>query len=572
MSQWIERGPACKTRPEVLIICSHLLDVFKPDPKFAENEARYADIKNEILGSSDDEDGSEGSDDESDEEDDQAAPELEGIQDMTETDLINLRRTIYLTLMNSLGFEEAVHKLMKIEVPEGKEIEMCNMIIECCSQERSYTQFYGLIAERFCKLNRIWRDAFQEAFGNYYETIHRYETNKLRNIGRLFGHLLASDAISWAVLHVVHMNEEETTSSSRILIKILMQEIQEEIGMKKMVAIFKDEDLKPALAGIFPTDNPKNTRFSINYFTSIGLGAVTEDMRTWLQVSLIEPYLLETMETEISLWWKPSTRTLPNFSWLNVKLNWKPNPRTATRLPTVIPHPIPTRLPISRPVRPRAIPREDVDHPPMTAGTVGTTEDVDRLRMTDGIQESKGTGPLRMTVRNQGTDHPHLTAVIARTAGPGLPRMTVATAGNVGTDRLRTMIVTDGTADDKDQIRGKLPACSLFSLYPCTRVRIINPCHPPPVKVVQPLIQGIVTVLRQVQGSAHCSQITLCTSNRNQNLPAPGPRILILRELEREELNDRLAPSALRGNVAALGFMGDRIDGRPIEFAFAPVD
>jgi pre-mRNA-splicing factor CWC22 len=50
------------------------------------------------------------------------APELEGIQDMTETDLINLRRTIYLTLMNSLGFEEAVHKLMNISVPEGKEV------------------------------------------------------------------------------------------------------------------------------------------------------------------------------------------------------------------------------------------------------------------------------------------------------------------------------------------------------------------------------------------------------------------------------------------------------------------
>ena len=27
-----------------------------------------------------------------------------------------------------------------------------------------------------------------------------------------------------------------------------------------------------------PLDNPKNTRFSMNYFTSIGLGALTEEM------------------------------------------------------------------------------------------------------------------------------------------------------------------------------------------------------------------------------------------------------------------------------------------------------
>lgn len=189
---------------------------------------------------------------------------------------------------------------MKINIPEGKEvswqapfrkerwrltlqIEMCNMIVECCSQERSYSQFYGLIGERFCKLNRVWTENFQEAFQRYYDTIHRYETNKLRNIGRFFGHLLASDGISWAVLHVVHMNEEETTSSSRIFVKILMQEMIEEVGIVKVVERFKIPDMRPAFAGLFPTDNPKNTRFSINYFTSIGMGKVTEDMRTWLQ-------------------------------------------------------------------------------------------------------------------------------------------------------------------------------------------------------------------------------------------------------------------------------------------------
>lgn len=34
-------------------------------------------------------------------------------------------------------------------------------------------------------------------------------------------------------------------------------------------------ELKLAFEGIFPKDNPKNTRFSINFFTSIGLGGLT---------------------------------------------------------------------------------------------------------------------------------------------------------------------------------------------------------------------------------------------------------------------------------------------------------
>lgn len=160
------------------------------------------------------------------------------------------------------------------------------MVIECCSQERSYSNFYGLIGERFCKINRVWCENFEQAFANYYETIHRYETNRLRNIGRFFGHLVATDAVSWGVFHVIKMNEEDTTSSSRIFIKILMTEMMESMGVKKIAERFAEPSMQGAFQNIFPLDNPRDTRFSINYFTSIGLGAVTERMREHLTVRL----------------------------------------------------------------------------------------------------------------------------------------------------------------------------------------------------------------------------------------------------------------------------------------------
>jgi pre-mRNA-splicing factor CWC22 len=46
----------------------------------------------------------------------------EGIEDRTETNLVNLRRVIYLTIMNALNYEEAVHKLLKIKLQEGQEV------------------------------------------------------------------------------------------------------------------------------------------------------------------------------------------------------------------------------------------------------------------------------------------------------------------------------------------------------------------------------------------------------------------------------------------------------------------
>ncbi|KAK6537856.1 pre-mRNA-splicing factor cwc22 [Orbilia ellipsospora] len=262
------------------------LNVFKFDPHYEEHENLYKRTRAEILGEesgSEDADGSDNADeDESDEEQDEKEKQLL-IQDQSNTNLVNLRRTIYLTIMSSIDFEECCHKLMKITLPAGQEPELVSMIVECCSQERTYAKFYGNIGERFCKLNRLWQDLFEKSFANYYETIHRYEINRLRNIACFFGHQLANDAVNWQCLNVIHLNEEETTSSSRIFIKILFQNLAEQMTMKKVVERLNDPFLAESFAGLFPRDNPRNTRFAINYFTSIGMGAVTEGLREFLQ-------------------------------------------------------------------------------------------------------------------------------------------------------------------------------------------------------------------------------------------------------------------------------------------------
>lgn len=259
------------------------LNIFKFDAKWEENEEAYKRLKADILGEgSDDEDGSDETDDSEDDEERQEEKQME-IKDQSNTDLVNLRRTIYLTIMASKDPEEACHRLMRVSLPPGQEPELPSMIIECCSQEKTYLKFYGLIAERFARINRMWTELFEQSFAKYYETIHRYETNRLRNIARFFGHLISTDAIGWHVLSVVHLNEEETTSSSRIFIKILFQDLTEAMGMAKLQTRLKEDIMQSYFEGLFPHDNPRNTRFSINYFTSIGMGAVTEEMRQFLQ-------------------------------------------------------------------------------------------------------------------------------------------------------------------------------------------------------------------------------------------------------------------------------------------------
>lgn len=89
-------------------------------------------------------------------------------------------------------------------------------------------------------LNKIYVTLFEQIFADTYGTTHRLDTNRLRNVGKFFAHLLFTDAISWEVLEAVKLNEDDTTSSSRIFIKILFQELVEYLGLAKLNERLKD--------------------------------------------------------------------------------------------------------------------------------------------------------------------------------------------------------------------------------------------------------------------------------------------------------------------------------------------
>merc|ERR1712226_1552425 len=127
-------------------------------------------------------------------------------------------------------------------------------------------------AERLSRLNQAYQENFEQLFGVQFNTVHRLETNKLRNIGKFFAHLLYTDAISWSIFADIKITEETTTSSSRIFIKVILQELSEQWGIKKLAARLKEPEQQQFFGGLFPKDHPKNVRFAINYFTAIGLG------------------------------------------------------------------------------------------------------------------------------------------------------------------------------------------------------------------------------------------------------------------------------------------------------------
>lgn len=102
-----------------------MLNIFKYDPFYDKTEEEWDVIKKEILGEENvlrlKTKAPEMTEEEAAAEEEEAQQQ---IQDFTETDLINLRRTIYLTIMNSVDFEECAHKLLKLELTMGHEDEV----------------------------------------------------------------------------------------------------------------------------------------------------------------------------------------------------------------------------------------------------------------------------------------------------------------------------------------------------------------------------------------------------------------------------------------------------------------
>jgi pre-mRNA-splicing factor CWC22 len=251
------------------------LNVFTVDPNYGTGEQSYrnllANLPLMLKGNSPDTTPPDNADGQN--------PEVVGKAEEPATDLTgrrtaDLRKLIYLTIMSSVEFEECGHKLLKLGVPIGQEIEICNMIVECCSQERSFLKYYGLLAERFCLINLVWRELFVQSFVEVWQGIHRLETNKIRNVARLFGHLLTTKALQPAnLLAQVSITERTTNSSSRILLKYLLQDWLEHVGVGDMRRIFA---VDPALQRLLRPDSsdPAELSYARQFFEAIGFGPV----------------------------------------------------------------------------------------------------------------------------------------------------------------------------------------------------------------------------------------------------------------------------------------------------------
>ncbi|XP_022897824.1 pre-mRNA-splicing factor CWC22 homolog [Olea europaea var. sylvestris] len=226
------------------------VDVFWPDMIFDESDDLEEDVRSSVL----DEDS------EGDEISSHVPIVMENndfdtndSQDKAETDIVILRRTIYHHIMSSRNYEEAGQKLLGIKLQTRQEMEICNMLLECCGQERTYIRYYANIAHALCMIVPTYCRNFEECFVYECFMVHQLEANyKLRNITKFFAQLLGTNLLSWHVLGYIHLSEDDANPSLHIFIKILFQELSEMLGNRLLKERLNDPSLQRSLVSVFP--------------------------------------------------------------------------------------------------------------------------------------------------------------------------------------------------------------------------------------------------------------------------------------------------------------------------------
>jgi len=184
-----------------------------------------------------------------------------------------------LTIQPTIDVEECAHKLLQMNLLYRQE-SICKIIVHNCAQQHTYEPFFGLLGQRLCSLNKGYILHFGEVFYDQYIIDHSLEYVKLRNMAKFFAYLLATDSISWGVFKIVRLTEDNITSLSLcIYMKNLFLGLFEFLGFEKLKSRLSDPSLTKYFQGLFVCDNPTNARYSINFFTSIGLGRIIDELR-----------------------------------------------------------------------------------------------------------------------------------------------------------------------------------------------------------------------------------------------------------------------------------------------------
>ncbi|CAN0452634.1 unnamed protein product [Ectocarpus sp. 12 AP-2014] len=135
----------------------------------------------------------------------------------------DVRRSVFVAIVGSSDCEDALEKILRLNLKGAQEREIARVIVECCSQEGSYNPFYAHLAERVCDRQPKLRFTFQVAFWDALKTLDDGAARRAGSLARLMAHLVVRKQLSLTVLKTVDV--QELSPSGLLLMRVFFHEI-----------------------------------------------------------------------------------------------------------------------------------------------------------------------------------------------------------------------------------------------------------------------------------------------------------------------------------------------------------
>ncbi|CAG8578533.1 11348_t:CDS:10 [Ambispora leptoticha] len=158
----------------------------------------------------------------------------------------DVRRSIFIVLMNSEDFVDAFERLLKLNLKEVQEREIPRVLIHCCGNEKTHNPYYDLLAERLCAHDHSFKITFQYCLWDFLrecgedevggmellkKTINtdndfesgigdKVPVRKIVSLAKLYAWLLACGQLSIVVLKTLSFTKLK--SQTRLFLRLLI--------------------------------------------------------------------------------------------------------------------------------------------------------------------------------------------------------------------------------------------------------------------------------------------------------------------------------------------------------------
>jgi pre-mRNA-splicing factor CWC22 len=167
---------------------------------------------------------------------------------------------------------------MATELGEKYERVILNMCVDYTGMEKTYNRDMGMLVELLCRAQPRFVEMVESSFVKNYGECFKFTVHRITNLASLYAHLLSRDVIGWHVMCVIRLTETDTISAQRVFIRILVEELAQNLSLHGVARKFQEPEVAEHLVDLFPVDSLENAQFASAYFHEIQLQCVCEKL------------------------------------------------------------------------------------------------------------------------------------------------------------------------------------------------------------------------------------------------------------------------------------------------------